>query len=67
MRIAVPIEGGRLAMHFGRCAHIVLFMVDDGSGEIVGQQMLSTPPHEPGEYQINVRAIGAWQIIAIEE
>lgn len=64
MRIAVPIDDGRLAMHFGRCAHVVLFTVDDGSGEIVDQQMLPTPPHEPGVFPRWLQGHGVDLIIA---
>lgn len=38
-------------------------VVDNHIGSGAGR----TPPQEPGEYQIDVRAIGEWQIIAVEE
>ena len=50
MKIAVPIEHGRLAMHFGRCAHVALFTVDEETGEIIDRQTLCAPPHEPGVF-----------------
>ena len=62
MKIAVPTENGRLAGHFGHCPHVTLFTV---SGEqVVQQQTLDTPPHEPGLFPIWLREQGADVVIA---
>ena len=48
MRIAIPLTGGRLAMHFGHCERFALVDVDGVRREIVGRQDVEAPPHEPG-------------------
>ncbi|MBU4271852.1 MAG: NifB/NifX family molybdenum-iron cluster-binding protein [Planctomycetes bacterium] len=46
MKIAIPLAGGRLCLHFGHCEQFALVDVEDG-GEM--QTTLATPPpHEPG-------------------
>lgn len=47
-RIAVPVEGGRLATHFGHCGAFELFDVDGGSRSIGRSEIAVAPPHEPG-------------------
>lgn len=47
-RIALPVTGGVLSMHFGHCDEFVLFDVDKEASRIVTQQSLTAPPHEPG-------------------
>ena len=64
MKIAVPIENNRLAAHFGRCPQVMLFTVDDGSGEIIDQKTLPTPPHEPGVFPSWLKRHGVDVIIA---
>jgi len=64
MKIAVPIENNRLAAHFGRCPQVMLFTVDDNSGEVVDQRMLVTPPHEPGAFPNWLREQSADVVIA---
>ncbi len=46
MRVAIPVEGGRLAAHFGHCREFSLINVDNG--KIQGQISMTPPPHEPG-------------------
>jgi predicted Fe-Mo cluster-binding NifX family protein len=48
MRIAVPVAGGRLAMHFGHCEHFALFDVDRAGGVILDRRLEPAPPHAPG-------------------
>jgi ATP-binding protein involved in chromosome partitioning len=48
MRIAVPVDGGTLATHFGHCEYFVLFDVADERKEIVGETIVEAPPHQPG-------------------
>ena len=48
MRIAVPLAGGRLSMHFGHCETFALLQVDEANRRIVGREDASPPPHEPG-------------------
>ena len=46
MKIAMPIQGGKLSQHFGHCEQFSLFDIEDRS--VLGREDLSSPPHEPG-------------------
>ena len=48
MRIAVPLAEGKLAMHFGHCAHFALVDVDTSTKKILKREDIAAPPHEPG-------------------
>ncbi|MEA3470398.1 MAG: iron-sulfur cluster carrier protein MrpORP [Thermodesulfobacteriota bacterium] len=49
MKIAIPLAGGRLSVHFGHCEEFALFDVDVEKKEIVGQEKAPAPEdHEPG-------------------
>ncbi len=48
MKIAIPLAGGKLAMHFGHCGHFAFIDVDDESRAITGREDHVPPPHEPG-------------------
>jgi ATP-binding protein involved in chromosome partitioning len=48
MKIAVPVSGGRVCMHFGHADEFALYDISrDGEG-IAGRNMVTPPPHEPG-------------------
>lgn len=47
MKIAIPMAGGQLCMHFGHCEQFGLFSVDE-SGAVTKKEFLTPPPHEPG-------------------
>lgn len=44
--IAIPLENGILCSHFGHCQQFAIIEVTDNS--IVGEKLLTPPPHEPG-------------------
>ena len=46
MKIAMPIQGGRLSQHFGHSEQFSLFDVEEQS--IRGREDLTPPPHESG-------------------
>lgn len=48
MRIAVPVNQGKLSAHFGHCDHFALIEVDTHDKTIIGQDTATPPPHEPG-------------------
>ena len=48
MRIAIPLAGGKLAMHFGHCERFALVDVDIEKKQIVSREDVTPPPHEPG-------------------
>ncbi|HOV89095.1 MAG TPA: iron-sulfur cluster carrier protein MrpORP [Syntrophorhabdaceae bacterium] len=47
MRFAVPTYGGKLCAHFGHCEAFALIDTD-AKGEIVSENHITPPPHEPG-------------------
>lgn len=48
MRIAVPLVQGKLSLHFGHCEQFAIIDVDSGSKNILSQELVEPPPHEPG-------------------
>lgn len=46
-KIAIPVdETGRLDAHFGHCRYFMVFMEENG--QIIAQDRITPPPHEPG-------------------
>ena len=64
MKIAIPLAGGRLAMHFGHCEQFALIDVDETSREHRSTAVLDAPPHEPGLLPRWLHEQGADVIIA---
>jgi predicted Fe-Mo cluster-binding NifX family protein len=65
MRIAIPIDDGHLSTHFGHCHEFALIDVNPESKGILGTEILSAPPHQPGflprwlaERQVNLVIAG---------
>jgi predicted Fe-Mo cluster-binding NifX family protein len=48
MKIAIPIVGGKLAMHFGHCERFALIEVDPTDNKIINREDIDAPPHQPG-------------------
>lgn len=48
MKIAIPITGDTLSLHFGHCEQFAIFDVDNDSKQIRNQELVMPPPHEPG-------------------
>lgn len=48
MKIAIPLAEGKLAMHFGHCEQFAIIEVNENSKEIVKQEDMVPPAHEPG-------------------
>ena len=48
MKIAIPIAGGRLCMHFGHCEQFALVDVDEVGGKPTNTALVTPPAHEPG-------------------
>jgi predicted Fe-Mo cluster-binding NifX family protein len=47
-RIAVPVEGGMVAEHFGHCEAFAIFETDPGESRIAKVDTVPAPPHQPG-------------------
>ncbi len=43
---AIPLENGQLCSHFGHCQQFAI--VDVENNAIVGEKLITPPPHEPG-------------------
>ncbi len=48
MRIAIPVENGRLCTHFGHCSEFALYDVDPAAKAVKTKASHRPPPHEPG-------------------
>lgn len=48
VKMAVPVESGRLCNHFGHCENFTLLDVDLENKTILRREDIPAPPHEPG-------------------
>ena len=64
MKIAIPLAGGKLCMHFGHCEQFALLEADKKTQKIAGTTLLTPPPHEPGVLPRWLHEQGANVIIA---
>jgi predicted Fe-Mo cluster-binding NifX family protein len=48
MKIAIPLAGGKLSLHFGHCERFALVDVDPAEKKILKREDVVAPPHEPG-------------------
>lgn len=48
MKIAIPMENGRLSTHFGHCAEFAVYDVDPAAKTTRAKAVHRAPPHEPG-------------------
>ena len=48
MKYAVPVSGGQMCPHFGHCEQFALIDVDEKSKEIIKEELIPAPVHEPG-------------------
>lgn len=62
-KIALPVVGGKLNLHFGHCDAFSVFSID-ASGAIAGREELAAPPHEPGLLPRFLHERGVTDIIA---
>jgi len=64
MRCAVPVSDGIVAMHFGHCEQFALFDVDEARKEIIRQEVVASPGHQPGLLPLWLAEQGVSVIIA---
>ena len=62
MKFAIPLADGKLTAHFGHCQQFAILDVENK--EIVNQDFLTPPPHEPGVLPQWLSELGANVIIA---
>jgi predicted Fe-Mo cluster-binding NifX family protein len=48
MRIAIPLTGGKLSLHFGHCEQFAILDVDSQNKRITNTEFASPPSHQPG-------------------
>jgi len=64
MKIAIPVAGEKLCMHFGHCERFALIDVDENTKKIISEEYVDAPPHEPGLLPAWLAEKGAGCIIA---
>ncbi len=67
MKIMIPLAAGRLTAHFGHCEEFACVELNAETREILAQERLAAPSHEPGllprwlaEQGANLIIAGAW-------
>jgi predicted Fe-Mo cluster-binding NifX family protein len=64
MKIAIPVENGRLNSHFGGSRHFALMEVDQNTKTILRSETLPAPEHKPGLFPRWLREHGVQVVIA---
>ena len=63
MKIAIPVQAGRVSMHFGHCEEFALYEVNEDDKAILGKTVHKPPAHEPGALPRWLHELGANVII----
>ena len=61
-KFAIPLEKGRLCSHFGHCQQFAI--VDVENNTIIGENLVTPPPHEPGLLPAWLAEKGVTDVIA---
>ncbi len=61
-KIAIPTTNGKLSSHFGHCEKFAIYQVENN--EIIKDELITPPPHEPGSHPAFLRELGCSTIIA---
>jgi len=64
MKIAIPMDNGRLSAHFGHCEQFGIFETGREGTEVASKSLHAAPPHEPGLLPRWLHELGADVIIA---
>lgn len=64
MKIAIPIENGRLHYHFGGCREFALVEVDADKKLALRTEIVPAPKHRPGLFPRWLRELGVQVVIA---
>ena len=64
MKIAIPVQDGRLHDHFGGCRHFAVVEVDPEKKTTLSTNVLPTPEHQPGAFPRWLRELGVGTVIA---
>lgn len=60
-KVAIPVENGNMCTHFGHAKEFALIEVKDN--QIISEQKLIPPPHEPGVLPQWLKEVGATDVI----
>lgn len=60
-RIAIPMAGGKLSLHFGHCEQFAI--VDLENGKVVKESLVNPPEHKPGSYPNFLAQKGVHEIL----
>jgi len=63
MKIAIPVQAGRVSAHFGHCEEFALFEINESDKSILGRTGHQPPGHEPGVLPRWLHELGATVII----
>jgi predicted Fe-Mo cluster-binding NifX family protein len=64
MKIAIPVQDGRLHDHFGGCRQFAVVEIDPQKMTTVSTAVLSAPEHQPGAFPRWLREMGVGTVIA---
>jgi ATP-binding protein involved in chromosome partitioning len=64
MKYAVPLSDGALSAHFGHCEKFAIIDVDESQNKIVGKELVTPPPHQPGVFPKWLGGMGVNVILA---
>jgi predicted Fe-Mo cluster-binding NifX family protein len=64
MKIAIPVENGRLNSHFGGSRHFALIEVDQNTKTVLRSETLPAPEHQPGAFPRWLREQNVHVVIA---
>jgi ATP-binding protein involved in chromosome partitioning len=64
VKIAVPLQNGKVSGHFGHPDFFSLLSVDSSSKQILGEALRSPPPHEPGRLPLWLAEQGVNVVLA---
>ncbi|MCX6234113.1 MAG: NifB/NifX family molybdenum-iron cluster-binding protein [Bacteroidetes bacterium] len=60
--IAIPLENGQLCSHFGHCEQFAILETENGN--VVSENLITPPPHEPGLLPAWLAQKGVTDVIA---
>ena len=63
MKIAIPVENGRLNSHFGGSGHFAVIEVDANSKATLRSETLPAPDHQPGAFPRWLQSLGVELVI----
>jgi predicted Fe-Mo cluster-binding NifX family protein len=64
MKIAIPMEEGILASHFGRCQEFAIIDLDTDARQIITIETMVPPDHQPGAFPRWLNELGVTAVIA---